>query len=527
MADSDYADYVVIGAGLAGGMIAHRLAESGKDVLLLEAGPRLSRWEILERFRNQPDKTDFQAPYPATEHAPHPMIHVNNGYLIQKGDHPYNVQYLRLVGGTTWHWAAATWRFLPSDFKLKSLYGVGLDWPIGYEDLEPWYAQAEAEMGVWGPNDEDLGSPRSGPYPMEPLPLSYNDRRIKEVLNAHGFRVVTEPVARNSRPYDERPTCCGNNNCMPLCPIGAMYNGIMHVEKAEKAGARLIANAVVHGLERDDRQRIRAALYKDPAGAEHRVEGKVFVLAANGVETAKLMLMAGVGNRSGLVGRNLMDHPGTGVSFFADEPLWAGRGPQEMTSLVDFRDGPFRSEFAAKKIHPSNLSRLDEVTLGELRNGPLRFGKALEDRIRDRTARFVRLDSFHEILPRPENRIVPSATEKDALGIPKPEFTYALDDYVRRSAAHTREVYAAAAQALGGSEVRFHDDYANNNHIAGTTLMGDDPTTSVVDAGCRSHDHPNLFIAGGSVMPTVGTVNISLTIAALALRLAESLKGEV
>jgi len=116
------------------------------------------------------------------------------------------------------------------------------------------------------------------------------------------------------------------------------------------------------------------------------------------------------------------------------------------------------------------------------------------------------------------------ATDERLAGIPKPEFTYAMDDYVRRSAVHTREVYAHAAKLLGGTEVVFEDTFANNNHIGGTALMGNDPKTSVVDKDCRTHDHANLYIAGGAVMPTVGSVNTTLTIAALALRLADRLK---
>ncbi|ANI31238.1 choline dehydrogenase [Yersinia entomophaga] len=534
MADTLQADVIVIGSGVAGGLVAHQLALAGKSVLILEAGPRLPRWEIVENFRNQPDKSDNMAAYPSTPYAPHPEFNPDNHYLIQKGEHPYDVQYIRAVGGTTWHWAASAWRFLPNDFKLKTLYGVGLDWPIDYTALEKWYFRAEQELGVWGPNNEDLGSPRAQPYPMEPLPLSWNEQRIKTVLNANGFYVVTEPVARNSRPYDGRPTCCGNNNCMPICPIGAMYNGITHVEKAERAGAIVRPQAVVYKLEVNDRQEIAAALFKDAQGGEHRAEGKFFVLAANGIEIPKIMLMSvseknprGVGNSSDRVGRNLMDHPGIGVTFLANEALWPGRGPQEMTSMVGFRDGAFRAEYAAKKIHLSNLSRTDEVTINLLKQGDLQLGPQLEAKIRDRAARYVRFDSFHEILPHMENRIIPSLTEKDAIGIPKPEFYYAMDDYVRKSALHTQQVYADAARLMGGTEVVFHNDFANNNHITGTTIMGNDPKDSVVDSDCRTHDHKNLFIASSSVMPTVGSVNCTLTIAALSLRIAETLKAEV
>ncbi|KAF3460192.1 GMC family oxidoreductase [Ralstonia pseudosolanacearum] len=532
---AEQADIVVVGSGVAGALVAYELARAGKSVLMLEAGPRLPRWEIVERFRNQADKMDFMAPYPSTPWAPHPEYGPDNNYLILKGEHKFDSQYIRAVGGTTWHWAASTWRFLPNDFKLRSVYGIARDWPIQYDDLERYYGRAEAALGVWGPNDEELGSPRSQPYPMAPLPLSFNERTVKDALNAHdpALRVVTEPVARNSRPYDGRPTCCGNNNCMPICPIGAMYNGIVHVEKAEQAGARLIENAVVYKLEVGAGKRIVAAHYKDPKGIDHRVEGKWFVLAANGIETPKLMLMStgadfpkGVGNRSDMVGRNLMDHPGTGVSFYADRKLWPGRGPQEMTSLIGFRDGPFRATQAGKKLHLSNISRIEQETTRIFKAGKLLKPAELDARIRDQAARYVQFDSFHEILPLPENRIVPSATGTDALGIPRPEITYRIDDYVKRSAVHTREVYATAARVLGGTDVQFHDDFAPNNHITGATIMGSDPKDSVVDKDCRTFDHPNLFISSSATMPTVGTVNVTLTIAALALRIADQLKKE-
>lgn len=127
MANNISADVVIVGSGVAGGLVAHRLASAGASVTMLEAGPRFARWQILRNFRNSPAKGDFAAPYPSMPYAPHPEYSPANQYLIQKGPTPYNVQYLRLVGGTTWHWAAAAWRLLPSDFKLKTTYGVGRD----------------------------------------------------------------------------------------------------------------------------------------------------------------------------------------------------------------------------------------------------------------------------------------------------------------------------------------------------------------------------------------------------------------
>ncbi|MGF6917708.1 GMC family oxidoreductase [Paraburkholderia sp. 40] len=533
MANTQSADIVVVGSGVAGSLVAHQLALAGASVILLEAGPRIPRWQIVENFRNSPAKSDFATPYPSTPYAPHPEYAPANNYLIQKGDYPYNSQYVRLVGGTTWHWAAAAWRLLPSDFQLRKLYGVGRDWPYPYETLEPWYVAAEVQLGVSGPDSSiDLGSPRSKPYPMQQLPLSYMDRRFSDVLNAQGFKVVPEPVARNSRPYDARPTCCGNNNCMPICPIAAMYNGVIHAEKAEQAGAKLIPEAVVYRIEADDKGLITAVHYKDPNGNSTRVTGKLFVLAANGIETPKLMLMStsdkfphGVGNSSDQLGRNLMDHPGTGVTFLANEPLWPGRGPMEMTSIVNFRDGAFRSDYSSKKLHLSNGVPTMGVTADLLKKGLT--GAELDRQIRDRAARTLNINSFHEHLPEPQNRIVPSADHKDALGIPQPEIYYSINDYVKKSAANTHELYAQIATLFSGTEVSFDDSFAPNNHIMGTTIMGSDAASSVVDADCRTHDHSNLFIASSGVMPTAASVNCTLTIAALSLKLGDKLKREI
>jgi choline dehydrogenase-like flavoprotein len=531
MADAFAADVVIVGSGVAGALVAHELAQSGTaSVLMLEAGPRLERWRIVENFRNSPAKGDFMAPYPSSRHAPHPEYTPDNHYLIEKGTHRYAAQYIRAVGGTTWHWAAATWRYLPSDFLMRSSYGVGRDWPISYDDLEPFYYRAEVELGVAGPNDgTDLGSPRKQPYPMDHLPLSWNDQRFSLVLNRHGHKVVPEPVARNRRVYDQRPACCGNNNCMPICPIAAMYNGIIHVEKAERAGAAVLPNAVVYRLEVDAGDRISAVHFKDPGGTSHRVSAKYFVLAANGIEIPKLMLLStdarhpnGIGNSSDQVGRNLMDHPGTGITFIANEDLWPGRGPIEMTSVVDMRDGGFRSDYAGKKLHLNNVAQTGQAARKALQQGLV--GHKLDQEIRRRAARTVDINSFHDLLPHPENRIRPSPDQRDALGIAQPEITYSIDDYVKKSALLTHQTYDSIAKMFGGTEVEFHDDFAPNNHIMGTTIMGKDPRDSVVDSQCRAHDHENLFIASSAVMPSAGTVNCTLTIAALSLRIADMLR---
>ncbi|MDR5856937.1 GMC family oxidoreductase [Caballeronia sp. LZ062] len=530
MAGSTAADVVIVGSGVAGSLVAYRLAKAGASVILLEAGPRLPRWQIVENFRRAPEKRDLSAPYPLPRHAPRPEPMNPGSYLVNRGAKAYEPQYLRLVGGTTWHWAGAAWRLLPADFRLHTLHGVGRDWPFPYETLEPWYGQAENELGVAGPV-VDLGSPRSTPYPMPPLPLSYLDQRFAQVLAAQSLRAVPEPMARNSRAYDGRPPCCGANSCMPVCPIGALYHGATHADKAERAGAKLIAQAVAYRIEANDKGEIVAIHYKDPNGVSTRVTGRRFVIAANGIETPKLLLMSasarfakGIANASDQVGRNLMDHPGVAVSFLANEALWPGRGPVEMSSVVDFRDGPFRAQQAAKKLHLSNASPTLVVTSNLIEAGL--SGGELDRQIREQSARRLTLGSFHEQLASPDNRVSLSA-EKDVLGLPRPEIRYAIDDYVRRSAADTRALFDQIAGWFGGEQIEHDDGLEPSSHIMGTAIMGRDASDSVVDADCRAHDHPNLFVAGSAVMPAGGSVNCTLTIAALALRLAGTIEASL
>jgi choline dehydrogenase-like flavoprotein len=219
----------------------------------------------------------------------------------------------------------------------------------------------------------------------------------------------------------------------------------------------------------------------------------------------------------------MMDHPGTGVTFLANEPLWPGRGPMETTSIVDHRDGPFRSDYASKKLHLNNQAQTLKATERALAKGLV--GKRLDEEIRYRSAHTVNINSFHDLLPDPENRLRPSTENRDALGIPQPEITFAVGDYTKKSAQHTHEAYARIAELFGGTEVEFDDNFAPNNHIMGSVIMGADPHDSVVDGHCRTHDHENLHLATSGVMPVAGSVNCTLTIAALALRIADSLKA--
>jgi len=516
------ADIVVVGSGICGSLAARRLAEAGASVLILEAGPRISREQITAAYRASPRKNDFMSPYPYSPLAPHPDYKpVDNGYLDQAGPVPYTAEYIRVVGGTSWHWAAQAWRLLPNDFRIKSLYGVGRDWPISYDDLEPFYYEAEVLMGVSGPIDN--GSPRSRPFPMDPVTPSFLEQRFTERL-APRYHLITNTTARNSRAYDGRPQCCGNNNCMPICPIDAQYHGGIAAASAEAAGVSLIPEAVAYKLEHDDRGRITAVLYYDRDKVSHRITGKTFILAANAIETPKLLFMSassrypdGLANTSGALGRTLMDHPSNALTFDAEEPLWAGRGPVSPASIQQLRDGAFRSDHSAFRIDISNSSRVASVTATLIAQGWT--GQKLHDEIRRRAAHEVSIKNVLEQLPNPDNRVTLS-DKKDALGLPRPRLHYAYDDYVHRGMAASRAAYQDIADLMGGTNLRFTPEgvYSNNQHITGTLAMGSDPATSVTNTDGRAHDHENLYFMSTGVMPTVATVNSTLTAVALSLR---------
>lgn len=540
------ADVVVIGSGICGCLAAERLARTGRSVLILEAGPRVTREQLVLNYRNASRKGDWMAPYPPTPWAPHPVYSPTqgsrtdpdkgntasspgeeeaqgNGYIDQAGPYPYPAEYIRIVGGTTWHWAALMWRYLPNDFRIRSLYDVGVDWPITYDDLEPWYYEAEVKTGTNG--STETGSPRAKPFPMEPVAEVWAMRRFRERL-APEYPVILNTTARNSRPYGGRPACCGANNCQPICPIDAQYTGGAAVIAAEAAGVVIRENSVVYNIEAGASGRIQAVHFFDPDRVSHRVTGRTFVLAANGIESPKLLLMSatdrhprGIANSSDMVGRHLCDHPSASLTFDAEDELWLGRGPQSPGSINTLRDGAFRSRHAAFRLDFTNISQVRSAMEDLISEGV--YGPELDRQLRYRAAHQCNVKNVIEILPDPENRVTLS-DRKDALGLPRPRISYSIGDYTERGMAVAREHFGRIAELMGGTNLRYtpQGEYANNQHITGTLGMGNDPATSVVDAWGRAHDHENLFMVGTGVMPTSATVNSTLTAVALALRTA-------
>jgi choline dehydrogenase-like flavoprotein len=531
------ADVVIVGAGIAGTLVGHRLASAGLGVLILEAGPWVDRAQALRTYRSNPIKTP-DAPYPPLSYAPRPtVLDLRSGHYVQDGPATFGSTYERRVGGTTWHWQGTAMRFVPNDFRLRSLYGVGHDWPIDYDELEPWYVEAERQIGVAGDPQDDLDSPRSAPYPLPPIPASYVDRRIDAVLRPLGLRVRLSPHARNSIPFQDRPPCCGSNTCVPICPIGAKYDASVHAMLAQRAGAKILDQAVAHRVDVDAQSHATAVVFKRPDGSEHTAVGRQFVIAAHGVETPRLLLMSrsgrlpdGVANSSGQVGRNLMDHPVQVSLASARDPVYPYRGPGEISGIEHMRDGEFRSRHGAFRVPIGNdgwsFGGATIVALAETLIAEGRRGRELQIALADAGLRQVRLAALLEQLPDPDNRIT-LAEERDALGLPRPKLTYAIDDYVLTARAEAQRLADLVFDALDATRRIHVDSLFGAGHIMGTYRMGTDPATSVVDPFGRTHDHPNLFLLGSGVFPTGATANPTLTLAALALRTAAEMLEDV
>jgi choline dehydrogenase-like flavoprotein len=591
-------DVVIVGAGLSGSVIARRLVQAGYDVVVLEAGENTgATWADYQSNMTQMLEAPAKVPNSAWSNspaAPSPSVldltdrskgdpPSTGGYFVQKGAQPFGSDYQRSRGGTTLHWYGHSIRMLPNDFRMRSEYGVGEDWPIGYGDLEPSYEQAEYEIGVAADVEDQVrtGTPfRPGyVYPMHKVPSSYLDRWLGELLDGLPVRiggeelptgVVPVPGGRNSVPnpaYDDgrgyTPVgavglpasglrCEGYSSCIPGCPAQAKYNALKTLDVAIRGGARVLTQAVVTRLVLGPDRRVARVAYQRwtggaaPTAEEHSIRARRYVLAAHAVENAKILLMSEAANSSDQVGRNLMDHPFLLTWALAPEPLGVFRGPGSSSGIETLRDGAFRRQHSSFRVDIDNWgfsilgSPGTDVSAAVFGDGL--FGTRLRTTLGHDVQRQVMFGFLLEQLPERTNRVTVSRRLTDALGVPRPVLTYDIGGWTRRGAAVARASARRWFEALGaqdltdytGSAARMvaHQSFAvagepyrtmGAGHICGTHRMGSHAEHSVVDSHQRSWDHDNLFVVGAGSMVTIGTSNPSLTLTALACRTADEL----
>jgi choline dehydrogenase-like flavoprotein len=524
---SPRADVCVVGSGPAGALVACRLAEAGHDVVILEAGPRFGGDDGIDRVDRM--ETHLR---PGMSN-PWEMGGPRDAYSSTgERDYPLNAARVKGVGGSSLHWHGMVMRLHERDFELDSRHGVGVDWPVSYEDLRPYYHEAERELGVAGAADNPYAAPREEPYPLPAFPPSYSDSLFAPACEELGIDMHSVGNARNSEPYDDRSACVGYGTCKPVCPSGAKYTAETHLARAIEAGARIVDRVPVQRLVHDSSgERVEAAVYATPDGTEHRQEARRFVVAAGGVETPRLLLLSrssaypdGLANSSGAVGRYFMDH------------LFAGMGGRLDVETRQHHVGFHTSESHQfyDEADPVNALKLEFLNYA----GPTVVGTALSAdtwgddllaQVQEAYGTHVAMGALVEQLPRRENRVTLDPSTTDDHGNPVPDVQWSLDDRTKAALRRANELQARVLDELD-TEIEWRvgpEETGPAFHHMGTTRMGTDPDESVVDATLRTHDLSNLWLVGSSAFPTGGAMNPTLTIAALALRASDALDADL
>jgi len=508
----------IVGAGAAGGIMAAELASRGITVVVLESGPRhdfAARGKYVRQIIRGRGENPWRTPLAD-------MDRYSTG-----GSFPYDLEWSRVrgVGGSTLHWEGYTLRFHANDFRLRSLYGIADDWPISYEELEPYYGKAERALGVAGAADDPWASPRSTSYPLPPFAFSYSDQLFATACNALDITLHHLPQARNSIAYAARSQCQACGICR-ACPTGAKASvDLTHIPQAEATGnAQVLSDMTVLRLEVDKFNRVNSVVYAGHDKRERRLSAQIVIVAAGGVETARLLLLSaakdfptGVANKSGHVGKHFMSHPSIDV---------VGR---VRTKVYPYRVG-FSTAISRQFTENSERAKRGNFFLEFLnRAGPLpqsvalssgKWGEVLREHVQQEFGHVVGIRVYCEQLPDPRNTISLDHGVKDYFGNPGPRVTYNIGRYEQETIREAQGVAAQILQKMGAQDIRSMD-LAVGAHQLGTHRMGRDPNSSVVDANLRAHDVSNLYLVGGGCFVTGSSSFPTLTIAALAIRAAE------
>jgi choline dehydrogenase-like flavoprotein len=532
---SERADVCVIGAGPAGALVASQLASDGQSVVVLEAGPRFDRSKREQQMEQSIRPGDHGSVW---------GMGGDRDAFSASGEryYPLNVSRVKGVGGSTLHWQGMVMRLHPSDFD-GSHDTDDPAWPISYDDLRPYYADAERALGVAGDADNPFAPPRDGAYPLPGFPPSYSDSLFAEACEELGITMHSVPNARNSEPYDGRGPCVGYGTCQPVCPSGAKYDASVHIEDAEAEGASVIDRAPVQRLVTDADGRIEAAVYATPDGTEHRQTAREFVIAAGGVETPRLLLLSeseahpdGLANSSGLVGHYFMDHLFAGAGGTLDRETRQNHVGFLTSECHQFYDDPGQSvervadgetvvEATDEALSPLKLEFLNYAGPSpvELALSGEEWGDTLLSSLRESYGNSIAMGGLVGQPPRKENRVTLDTSTTDDHGNPVPDIQWSWGERLERSLARANELQRAVLSELGVdiSWTVGPGDTGPAYHHMGTTRMGTDPEESVVNPQLQTHDVANLSVASSSVFVTAGSMNPTLTIAALALKCAD------
>ena len=536
-------DVCVVGTGAGGGVMIDQLTAAGFNVVALERGGELSLAEFDDdELRNvvrdqvfSPDQLETYRPAAGQPTETGRFSHI-----------------AFCLGGTMTHWSGWSWRFRPDEFKVLStegpVAGASLaDWPVDYAEMAPFYERAEWDFGIAGDGGANpFAAPRQKGFPLPVHPARRASLRFADGAKKAGYRPFPVPMAINSAPYGGRPTCMHGGACRSYgCPINAKATTFSVSIPRARATGRLDVRTQARVFELPVKNgRVTGARYFDANGAVHEVRARQVVVSAGTFGTPQLLLNStsgsfphGLANGSGLVGANLQFHHHPAAMGIFDEDLRGYTGFETHTAIDDLHPSDAKRGF----IRGGVVAELNTFTHqpiayslvlaeGMTKPGGRRWGRDLKDRMRA-FPRTMTVAAICEELPMESNRVDLDPQVKDRFGIPVVRITktqhpndLAMFRWYEKKiaeiveAAGAKEVYVGGIPGISLAEGR---PQKGNDHNHGTCRMGDDPSKSVVDRWCRSHEVPNLWVVDSSVMPTNGGYNPTLTIMANAYRVAD------
>ncbi|MBB3113034.1 choline dehydrogenase-like flavoprotein [Paenibacillus phyllosphaerae] len=542
----DQYDAIIVGAGAGGSVAAAVLAESGLRVLVVERGSWLPYSQVgNDHLRNHRFSKYGHNTGPTLEGNPRTILLADGNERITRpheGDYHNNAMTL---GGGTRIYGAQAWRFHPDDFRMASRYGIPegsslSDWPIRYEDLEPYYERAEWEIGVSGDGDAHPGrGERMRTYPMPPLPRTLEAERLALAAEKLGWKAGPVPLLINSVDRDGRPACGRCGQCVGFaCPTNSKNGGhnTMLLRAVASGNCDLICDTMVESISTEDGKHatgVRLVQQSEGSIQRKQVRAAHVVVAAGAIESARLLLNSasdsepdGIGNRYGQVGRHLQGHVYSGAYGIFDEPVQDGLGPGVSIATFHF-DHRGEESVIGGGLLANEFTRLPLIHWHRaLAPHAPRWGSAGKSAMRDTYLRTGQIMGPIQEIPTPDSRVRLSQSVKDRFGIPVAQLSGSVHPESIRASAMLAKQAEKWLRAAGAREVWRSEPgggLSAGQHQAGTLRMGHDPATSITDPEGRVHGYDNLWVCDGSVHVTNGGVNPVLTILALAFRTAENL----
>ncbi len=516
------ADVVVVGCGAGGGVVAKELCEAGLSVVVLESG---KRFKPLLDYRTH--KRDFESTARKVFRPDDPRRD------LYTSDVPgFKYDRVKGVGGSTLVYQAIFLRFHESDFRVRSEDGVADDWPITYNELEPYYTKVEYEMGVSGPSGAYINPfepPRSKPYPTPHHELNCASQAIKRGADKLGLHMVPSSVGCPTKPWG-RPQCIECGGCEYGCLITAKASiDVTYVRKAESTGrVDILTESMAREITTGPDGKVRSVIYFDNMGKEQEIFARVVVVAGNAIETPRLLLLSkskqfpdGLANTSGLVGKYFTLHFGRSAKGLFSECLYPWQGIPAGGIIQDFYATNKRNNFVRGWTHELSGSYQWPLAVAKRIPG---WGMENKARMKEDFCHMADLGCIGDQLPDIRNQVKLDADVNDHMGIPVPRLINKLSNNDHEMQKAMLKSCKDILEAAGAIKI-FEDKPGpgGSAHFSGTCRMGTDPERSVVDSWCRAHGISNLFIADSSVFVTGAAVNPSLTIMALATRTAEGI----